>query len=78
MKKSIKHICVFLSKVERDVLARSLEQAKADDFVGTDDAQLVERLGVPVHIVEGRPQNIKITLPGDLGVAEVLRAQEER
>ena len=63
---------------ERDVLARSLEQAKADDFVGTDDAQLVERLGVPVHIVEGRPQNIKITLPGDLGVAEVLRAQEER
>ena len=63
---------------ERDLLARSLERANSEGFVGTDDAQLVERLGVPVHIVEGHPENIKITLPGDLRLAEALLARENR
>ena len=34
--------------------------------VGTDDAMLVERLGGRVAMVEGLPQNLKITTPDDL------------
>ena len=36
----------------------------------TDEATLVERLGVGVHLVEGEDLNIKVTTPFDLQVAE--------
>jgi 2-C-methyl-D-erythritol 4-phosphate cytidylyltransferase len=36
----------------------------------TDDASVVEHAGVPVKLVEGNPENIKITLPADLQWAE--------
>ncbi len=40
----------------------------------TDDAQLVERLGMPVTVIEGSPLNLKITTRDDLRLAEqVLR-----
>ena len=38
----------------------------------TDDAALVEAAGHPVTIVEGWPENIKITTAGDLRIAEAL------
>lgn len=38
----------------------------------TDDAALVERLGVPVAVVPGEPQNLKVTTPGDLLVVRAL------
>jgi 2-C-methyl-D-erythritol 4-phosphate cytidylyltransferase len=38
----------------------------------TDDAGLVEDLGVPVHIVSGAHRNIKVTTPADLVIAEAL------
>ena len=57
---------------KRELLARALEQARREGFVGTDDSQLVERLGTPVQIVEGPWQNIKITVPGDLVLAEAI------
>lgn len=38
----------------------------------TDDASVVEALGLPVHMVEGNRENIKITTPFDLLVAEAL------
>ena len=42
----------------------------------TDDAQLVEALGHPVVMVEGGRENLKITTPADLALAEAwLRAQ---
>jgi 2-C-methyl-D-erythritol 4-phosphate cytidylyltransferase len=42
----------------------------------TDDAQLVEAAGHPVYVVEGSPQNIKITTKADLLLAEaILKAQ---
>jgi 2-C-methyl-D-erythritol 4-phosphate cytidylyltransferase len=52
----------------RDAVAR----ARADGFVGTDDASLVERLGVPVALVEGEASNFKITRAEDLGRAEEI------
>ena len=44
--------------------------ASAEDV--TDDAQLVERLGLPVRIVAGSTRNIKVTTPADLALAEAL------
>ncbi len=55
-----------------DVLLRALEAARADRFYGTDEAQLVERLGDEVAAVEGDPRNLKITTPLDLVIAEAL------
>lgn len=54
-----------------DLLARALEKARAEGLVGTDDAELVERLGVEVQMVEGAACNLKITLPMDLRMAEI-------
>ena len=36
----------------------------------TDDAALVEQLGVPVHLTEGNRKNLKLTTPEDLRMAE--------
>jgi 2-C-methyl-D-erythritol 4-phosphate cytidylyltransferase/2-C-methyl-D-erythritol 2,4-cyclodiphosphate synthase len=62
---------VFLAQTpqafRRDVLARALEEGRAID--ATDEAMLVERLGLPVHVVEGDSRNIKITTPEDLAAA---------
>ncbi|QGQ93593.1 2-C-methyl-D-erythritol 4-phosphate cytidylyltransferase [Paenibacillus psychroresistens] len=51
-------------------LINAHEQAEADEFIGTDDAMLLERLGSKVAIVEGSYTNIKITTPEDLTWAE--------
>lgn len=40
----------------------------------TDDAALVEALGVPVHAVEGEVTNLKITRPADAEMAEAILA----
>jgi 2-C-methyl-D-erythritol 4-phosphate cytidylyltransferase len=55
-------------------LERALRKAKEDSFYGTDEASLVERIGEKVYIVEGDTQNIKITGPGDIHIAEALLA----
>lgn len=46
--------------------------AKRNGFVATDEAQLVERIGHPVAVVDGSPINLKITTQEDLRVAERL------
>ena len=47
--------------------------AQRGDFQPTDEAQLVERLGQPVHVVvECSPMNLKITSPEDLRLAQAL------
>lgn len=53
----------------RDLLERAYAQA---DAPATDDAQLVERLGVPVVIVPDTPLNLKITTKSDLRLAEQI------
>lgn len=54
------------------LLKEAYEQAEKDDFVGTDDSSLVERLGYPVAMVEGDYDNIKLTTPEDLFFAEAI------
>lgn len=51
-----------------------LRRAYAQDFKPffTDDASVVEAMGVPVDLVEGNRENIKITTPFDLKIATAL------
>ncbi len=50
------------------------EKAKFNGIYGTDDASLVERTGVNIRIVKGDYDNIKITNPADLIMAESILA----
>lgn len=59
------------------LLRRAYEKAARDRVVFTDDAALVERIGASVHIVPGSPENIKVTTPSDLVVAEAILARRE-
>jgi 2-C-methyl-D-erythritol 4-phosphate cytidylyltransferase len=52
------------------VLEEAHRQAERAGVLGTDDAMLVERLGVRVHVVESDYTNMKITTPEDLAWAE--------
>lgn len=54
------------------VLWQAFCKAREDNFLGSDDSSLVERLGIRVKAVPGEYENIKITTPDDLKVAEVL------
>ena len=57
----------------RELLLQAYE--KRGDQPATDDAELVERLGKPVAIVEGSPINLKITTKADLRLAaQALKA----
>jgi 2-C-methyl-D-erythritol 4-phosphate cytidylyltransferase len=58
-----------------ELLREAIEKAAADRFLGTDDAELVERLGVPVAIVEGDASNLKVTDSDDLKTVERLFEQ---
>ena len=53
----------------RELLREAHEKALRDGYEATDDAMLVERLGGRVAMVEGLPQNLKITTPDDLKTA---------
>lgn len=58
-----------------DVLVNAFRRAQEEGFVGTDCASLVERAGVPVRIFPGSSDNIKITTPDDLALAEAILAR---
>jgi 2-C-methyl-D-erythritol 4-phosphate cytidylyltransferase len=60
-----------------NLLRRAYEKAASDRIVLTDDAALVERIGVTVHLVRSSAENIKVTTPSDLVVAEAILAQRE-
>jgi len=59
---------------EAGLLRRAYAQS---DLSSTDDAALVERLGVRVVIVDGESRNIKITRPGDMDLARLFSEQEK-
>ena len=60
-------------QVFRKALLEAAHQtAQERQLTGTDDAALVEQLGIPVKLVMGSYANLKITTPVDLRVAEVL------
>ena len=62
----------------RDLLLEAYEKAAIERLQATDDAALVERLGHKVGIVAGTWENIKITTPEDLVIAEAILASRQR
>lgn len=54
------------------VLDNAHKLAMKENFLGTDEASLVERINYPVQIVMGDYDNIKITTPEDLYFAEAI------
>lgn len=54
------------------LLIEAYRKAAGDGFYGTDEAMLVERIGVPIRCIQGSSENIKITTPSDLKIAELL------
>lgn len=52
------------------ILKKAFDEAIADGFLGTDEASLIERAGLPVAVVMGAPRNMKITTPADMELAE--------
>jgi 2-C-methyl-D-erythritol 4-phosphate cytidylyltransferase len=60
-----------------NLLTKALEGALAQGVEITDEAAAVERIGLRPRLVAGHPDNIKITLPSDLALADLfLRLQE--
>ena len=57
------------------LLQSAFAEAAADGFIGTDEASVVERAGLPVAVVHGSQVNLKITQPGDLELAEFYLGQ---
>jgi 2-C-methyl-D-erythritol 4-phosphate cytidylyltransferase len=57
------------------MLKTALEEAKGNPAV-TDEASALELMGLTPKIVEGRPDNIKITRPEDLALAQFYMGQQ--
>jgi 2-C-methyl-D-erythritol 4-phosphate cytidylyltransferase len=60
----------------RSVIQEAYRRADEDQFYGTDDASLVERMGCRVKMIAASYANIKITTPEDLLMAEFLIKRE--
>lgn len=60
-----------------DIIMAAHKKAIQSNYIGTDDMVLVEKQGLPVKIVEGSYQNIKITTPEDLIIGEVIAKRIE-
>jgi 2-C-methyl-D-erythritol 4-phosphate cytidylyltransferase len=61
-----------------ETLRRALDVPDDVLAAATDDASLVEREGGTVRLIESPPENLKITTPLDLRIAEALLAERER
>ena len=55
---------------KKELLDAAFQQPYLDKF--TDEASMMDHMGVPIHLVQGEPRNIKITTPEDLLFAEAL------
>lgn len=58
-------------------LLEAHNKAARQGFVGTDTASVVEWAGGEVKVIEGEAENIKITTPGDLHLAEQIAARRD-
>lgn len=59
-----------------DLLKKAFEQPYDPSF--TDEAGVVEKLGVPIQLIEGEASNIKITRPLDILLAEKILEEQDR
>ncbi|MEM7009381.1 MAG: 2-C-methyl-D-erythritol 4-phosphate cytidylyltransferase [Thermodesulfobacteriota bacterium] len=55
-----------------DILVKAYEKAAQDEYIGTDESILVERIGKQVALVSASKYNIKITTPNDIKLGEFI------
>lgn len=55
-----------------DIIRKAHERAVVKGITGTDDAFLVEHMGIKVKMIEGSYENIKVTTPEDIIIAETI------
>jgi 2-C-methyl-D-erythritol 4-phosphate cytidylyltransferase len=72
--KAIDRSCVRIVQTPQCFQLPLIQQAFKQDYLPefTDDASVIEKFGCVVHLTEGNKENIKITLPTDLKIAEAL------
>jgi 2-C-methyl-D-erythritol 4-phosphate cytidylyltransferase len=58
---------------QSDIILKAYEKYGSESY--TDDAAVVEKSGYEVHLCEGDPQNIKLTKPTDMLIAEAILGQ---
>ena len=63
---------------QADILKAALQSAMDAGVSVTDDCSAVERLGKDVYLIPGDPENIKITVPLDMVIAEAILKRRER
>ncbi len=61
--------------IKKSIALKAFDTAFKEGFYGTDDVQLVDRIGGRVRIVEGSYDNIKITTPEDIKIAEIISSE---
>ena len=66
---------IYLAQTPQAFQASVLRDAVSSGMDATDEATLVERAGIPVHLVEGDPRNVKITTAADVSLAERLTSE---
>jgi 2-C-methyl-D-erythritol 4-phosphate cytidylyltransferase len=59
---------------DRDLLRGALQKAREDQVEVTDDCMACERIGMKVHLIPGSEENLKITTPLDLVLADEILA----
>ena len=62
----------------KELLIQAYEKAWQNDYLATDDAALVEKFGVNVKMILGTYENIKITTPEDLVLADAFLDRREK
>ncbi|MBI5556607.1 MAG: 2-C-methyl-D-erythritol 4-phosphate cytidylyltransferase [Deltaproteobacteria bacterium] len=62
--------------VRTETLKKAFAQAEKLSFIGTDEASFLELINEPMAVVQGSEQNIKITRPEDLIIAEAILMQK--
>ena len=62
----------------REVIVEAYRRAAVDGVHATDDASLVARYGGRVLAIEGEPENLKVTTPADVAIAELLLRRRAR
>ena len=60
----------------KELILQAYKEAKADGFIGTDDASLAEHSGYPVKVIMGSYRNIKITTKEDMLIGEAFLKEE--
>lgn len=62
---------------QKDILLAAHRRALEQGITATDDTALAEALGIPVHLVEGGYDNLKLTTPEDVEGAEAIIRRRE-